>query len=63
MFSGNDSFMLLCVVSPKELPFLAHLVRDIDKNAFIIISDAKEVLGEGIKEVTSYDKLNSGKNT
>ncbi len=64
MYSGNDNTMLLCVVSPKELPFLAHLVRGIDKNAFIIISDVKEVLGEGFKEVTAYDKLNaSNKNT
>lgn len=49
MYSGSDGIMLLCVVSPKELPQLVHLVRDIDKSAFIIISDAREVLGEGFK--------------
>ena len=49
MYSGREGVMLLCVVKPKELPQLVHLVRDIDKSAFIIISDAREVLGEGFK--------------
>ena len=53
--------MLLSVVSPKELPFLIHLVRSIDKNAFIIVYDAKEVLGEGFKQETSYDLLTAKK--
>ncbi len=50
MYSGNDTVMLLCVVSPKELPVLVHAVRDIDKGAFVIISDAREVFGEGFKK-------------
>lgn len=50
MYSGRETMMLLCVVSPKELPQLVHLVRDTDKSAFIIISDAREVLGEGFKQ-------------
>ena len=51
MYSENNKMMLMCVVSPKELPALVHVVRDIDKSAFIIISDVKEVLGEGFKVV------------
>ncbi len=50
MYLGKDTVMLLCVVSPKELPQLVHFVRDIDESAFVIISDAKEVLGEGFKK-------------
>ena len=61
MYSEADSTMLLSVVSPKELPFLIHLVRSIDKNAFIIVYDAKEVLGEGFKQETSYDLLTAKK--
>ncbi len=51
IYSGNDSMMLLCVVSPKQLPRLVHKVREIDKNAFIIVTEAREVLGEGFKEI------------
>lgn len=57
IYSGNDSLMLLCVVSPKEVPYLVHMIRSIDKDAFIIISEAREVLGEGFKIRTEYDKI------
>ena len=49
-YSGNDGMMLLCAVSPKQLPKLVKKVKEIDKTAFIIISEAREVLGEGFKE-------------
>lgn len=54
-YSGTDRILLLCVVSPKELPSLVRTVRSIDQNAFIIISDAREVFGEGFKLKTAYD--------
>lgn len=50
MYSGEDKTMLLCVVSPKEMPKLVETVKKYDKTAFIIVSDAKEVLGEGFIE-------------
>ena len=49
MYSGGERLMLLCIVSPKELPLLVNRVKDYDPKAFIIISDVKEVLGEGFK--------------
>ena len=54
MYSGKESMNLLCVVSPKELPALIHTVKEIDPTSFIIINDAKEVLGEGFKENSPY---------
>ena len=50
VYSGEDNMMLLCVVSPKQLPRLIHKVKEIDKDAFIIVNDVREVLGEGFKE-------------
>ena len=50
MYSGVARMMLMCVVSPKELPALVRGVRCIDPGAFVIISDVREVLGEGFKE-------------
>ena len=47
MYSFADKMTLLCVVSPKELPVVVNRVKELDKDAFIIISDVHEVLGEG----------------
>ena len=49
MYTKNDAMMIICVVSPKELPGLVALVKRMDEKAFIIINDAREVLGEGFK--------------
>lgn len=49
MYTEKDRLMLLSVVSPKELPGLIALIREEDPAAFIIISDVREVLGEGFR--------------
>lgn len=50
MYSNNDKNMLLCVVTKKEIVRLVDLVAQIDPKAFVIVSDAREVLGEGFIE-------------
>lgn len=50
MYSGNDKLMLFCVVSKKEIVRLKERVDDIDPNAFVIVTDAREVHGEGFIE-------------
>ena len=47
MYTGKDRCLLFCVVTKKELVHLKELVGRIDENAFIIVSDAREVMGEG----------------
>ena len=51
LYSGNEKNVLLVVVSKKQVVTLKKLVKRIDPNAFIIISDIFEVLGEGFKEI------------
>ena len=53
MYSGNEKFMLFCVVSKKQIVELKDLVVQIDPNAFVIVSDVREVMGEGFIEYTS----------
>ena len=48
-YSGKERKMLLCVMSPKEAPALIKTIKNTDPAAFIIITDAREVLGEGFK--------------
>jgi uncharacterized membrane-anchored protein YitT (DUF2179 family) len=53
MYSGNDKFMLYCVVSQKQLVQVKEIVAEVDPNAFVIVSEAREVLGEGFMEYTN----------
>ncbi|MDP3058788.1 MAG: YitT family protein [bacterium] len=46
-YSGTDSLTLLCVVSRSELSMAKNLVLSIDRQAFVVVTDAHEVLGEG----------------
>ena len=47
MYSGADRKMIFCVVSKKEIVTLREIVQEIDKQAFMIVSDVREVFGEG----------------
>lgn len=50
MYSGQDKKMLFCVVSKKEIVALREIVAEFDKKAFLIVSDVREVFGEGFIE-------------
>lgn len=50
MYTGKSRKTLLCVVNKKEIVTLGKIARDHDKKAFVIISDVREVLGEGFVE-------------
>lgn len=47
MYSNEEKTMLFCVVSKKQIVKLKELVSEVDPKAFVIVSDAREVLGEG----------------
>lgn len=50
MYSGSDKEMLCCVVSKKEISQIKEIVKEFDHRAFVIVSDVREVLGEGFIE-------------
>jgi uncharacterized membrane-anchored protein YitT (DUF2179 family) len=50
MYSGEDRDVIFCVVSRRELDDLKHIVHTLDPDAFVVISDVHEALGEGFKE-------------
>ena len=47
MYTGKDRCVLYCVVSKKQIVTLKEIVVNIDPKAFVIVSDVREVLGEG----------------
>lgn len=50
MYSGQEKCVLYCVVSQKEIVEVKEMVAMVDPDAFVIVSDAREVLGEGFLE-------------
>jgi len=50
-YTGNEKNVLLVVVSKKEVVTVKKLVKSIDSNAFIIVTDIFEALGEGFKSI------------
>lgn len=50
MYSEQEKLMLFCVVNKKEIVYLKEKVDEIDPDAFVIVTDAREVHGEGFIE-------------
>lgn len=50
MYSDEAKKMLFCVVSKKEIVKIREIVAEYDQGAFVIVSDAREVFGEGFME-------------
>lgn len=53
-YTNNDKSILLVVVNNKKQEVhLKKLIKKVDSNAFIIVSDVHEVLGEGFKSIVA----------
>lgn len=50
-YTGKDKEVLLCIIGRSQIIKLKELVDDIDKKAFVMVTDATEVLGEGFKPI------------
>jgi uncharacterized membrane-anchored protein YitT (DUF2179 family) len=49
MYSKKEKTILLCVVKREEIPVVKDIVKEIDPKAFMLLMDAREVLGEGFQ--------------
>ncbi len=50
MYTQENKCVLYCIVTQKEIIGLKDIVNEVDPSAFVIVSDVKEVLGEGFQE-------------
>lgn len=50
MYSNEERKMLFCVASKKEIVEVIDIVHKKDPKAFVIVSDVREVMGEGFIE-------------
>jgi len=51
MFNNAERKLIFTVVSRRELPVLEAFIHEIDPKAFLTITDASEILGEGFKSL------------
>ncbi|MDR3179131.1 MAG: YitT family protein [Oscillospiraceae bacterium] len=52
-YTGQEGEILLCAIRRYEIYKLYKLVHDIDQNAFMIVTEAREITGEGFKLLSS----------
>jgi uncharacterized membrane-anchored protein YitT (DUF2179 family) len=50
MYTKTPKNVIMCVVSAKEIVKLKSIAKETDPRAFLIITDAREVMGEGFRE-------------
>lgn len=50
MYTGEDKLILMCAASRGDIARIKNIARKIDRNSFIIIANAREVVGKGFKK-------------
>ena len=55
-YSNKNKKIIMCVVKKRKSILLQTIVKEEDKNAFIIITSANEIYGEGYKNIDQTDK-------
>ena len=51
MYTGQKKNILLTCVKPQQIDQLKAVVKQIDEHAFVIVSDANEVIGKGFQDI------------
>ena len=51
MYTGQNKKVLFCSIAVKELPAIKKIISDIDSGAFVIVTDTREVLGNGFNNI------------
>lgn len=54
-FSGEDKLVLMCAFKQRQIVPLKALVHELDPEAFLIVCDAHEVLGQGFRRYQKND--------
>ena len=50
-YSGKEKQVIMCVIKRVQISEIRRIVRTIDENAFFIVSDAKNVFGNGFESI------------
>ena len=55
VYMGNDTKVILTAVKKQQLPELKRLVSEIDPDAFVIVQEAHQVLGDGFSRYSKEE--------
>lgn len=55
MYTGDEKKLLFCVVAKKEIVRLKECIFQVDPKAFVIVTEAQEVHGEGFRHIDQKD--------
>ena len=50
MYKDKEKLILLCAASRRDIYKIKELARNIDSKSFIVVANAREVVGKGFKE-------------
>ena len=50
MYTGENKLVLMCAAGRRDVAKLRKIAKEIDPKCFIIITNSREVLGEGFKK-------------
>ena len=59
MYTGAEKEMIFLVVSRKEVKSVEHRIKDIDPQAFVVVTDAYDTYGEGFKPLPDKDDMDA----
>ena len=51
-WSGKKKQVILCVIKRHQIPELRRTIRTLDENAFVIVTEAKNVFGRGFENIS-----------
>lgn len=51
-YSHEQKHVIMCVIKRNQIPELRRTIRSMDENAFVIVTDAKNVFGRGFESIS-----------
>ena len=57
LYSGNEKEMLMLVVTQKEVMSIKQKIKDFEPDAFIVITDAYSIYGEGFRPLPNPSEI------
>lgn len=54
-YSGEERYVVLCVVKRQQIPALKRIVASWDEHAFVIVSESHEVFGKNFLNIAKID--------
>ncbi len=50
MYKNKDKLVLICAVGRRDIANIKKMIKNIDKEAFVVVTNCREVLGMGFKQ-------------